>query len=89
MFYRDDLLRAAAAASKPPLTHTDIAAKTKLSRHTVGRVMGGDPNVGFLTLHTVASFLGYEDMGPLMVADSAPQTAAADLETALPKQRIA
>src|ERR1051325_11268082 len=89
MFYRADLLRAAASAQDPPLNNTAIAEGTGLARHTVGRVMKGDANVNFMTLHTVARFLGFEDMGPLMVADRPPQILPSALEAQLPKERIA
>ena len=86
MFYRHDLLRAAAGQQRK--FYKDIAAETGLSRHTVGRVMDGDANAAFLTIFKVAQALGFADMSALMVAER-PQDGTAGLESQLPRERIA
>lgn len=86
MFYRDDLLRAAAAAQRK--SHRVVAEETGLNRMTVGRVLDGDPKVGYLTIFKIAQALGFEDMSQLTVSVSGPTEVGA-LDDVLPREKIA
>jgi transcriptional regulator with XRE-family HTH domain len=56
--YRDDLLRAGAAAAR--LTILDIEKKTGINRNTIAKIMNGDPKGTFALhrLHTIAQMVG-------------------------------
>ena len=85
MFYRDDLLRAAAAAQRK--SHREIADETGLNRMTVGRVLDGDPRAGYMTVFTVCKALGFEEIPQ---AKQSGELDAASLDAALPPaERIA
>jgi hypothetical protein len=87
MFYRDDLLRAAAGAQKKK--NVDIAIGTGLNRGTVSRVMDGDPNAAYLTVWKVADFLGFSEVPTTGAAAINEAIDAAALAQSLPKEKIA
>jgi len=87
MFYRDDLLRAAAGAQKKK--NVDIADGTGLNRSTVARVMDGDGNAAYLTVWKVADYLGFSEVPTTGTAAANEAVDAAALSAALPKTKIA
>jgi transcriptional regulator with XRE-family HTH domain len=74
--YRDDLLRARAAAVR--LSYGDIVEQTGVSRPTVGKIMNGDPSGKFelRNLQIIAARLGVS-MSDLFVPSEAKQEAQA------------
>ena len=56
--YRDDLLRAAAAAAR--ITIQDLEKATGINRNTIAKIMDGDPRGTFALhrLHSIARTLG-------------------------------